>query len=432
LSKNDFEDQLFGDLDLEDEEEGQSQSYSSKPLDITGIQSSQQEEIKRTLSRTQEFHIPSISSSPRLDVSNIPPPLPFWKRREFMIGAGVLAVLLLAGVVAAVMGVFSSPVKKNNGAGIAKRPKPVPAKHPVLLQTTPAGAAISIGGKAIGKVTPSRILLPTKGITRVVFKLKGYNPLEKKLDGKALYKAKTGLLKLVLNKEDLSKKVLRDAASVLPFGYLTLTCDPPKASVLIGSETKSACPITKMPLQVGETSIEVKADGFRPKHKTFTIKRGKITVLKVKLKKEKPKPKGSVEVTLVSIPSSVIYWYKGKKRIRLGPTPVTHTFPQGKQKLYLRNRRGLSMYYRLTVKGDKPFRRRIRFRKGIIKFFVKPWADVYINGKKYGQTPIKPVRLYQGRYRVELRLRKLRYKKRIYLNARRTYNFRHTFKRPRR
>jgi serine/threonine-protein kinase len=34
---------------------------------------------------------------------------------------------------------------------------------------------------------------------------------------------------------------------------------------------------------------------------------------------------------------------------------------------------------------------------------VKPWAEVFINGKKIGETPFKPIKLNPGTYRVRLK-----------------------------
>jgi serine/threonine protein kinase len=49
---------------------------------------------------------------------------------------------------------------------------------------------------------------------------------------------------------------------------------------------------------------------------------------------------------------------------------------------------------RKTVKKKKP---------GTLRFIAKPWADVYVDGKKIGQTPMKPRKMPPGSYKVEFK-----------------------------
>ena len=42
------------------------------------------------------------------------------------------------------------------------------------------------------------------------------------------------------------------------------------------------------------------------------------------------------------------------------------------------------------------------FGKGKLAFKVEPWAHVYLLGKRVGTTPMKPLELYEGDYKVRL------------------------------
>ncbi|MEO0813392.1 MAG: PEGA domain-containing protein, partial [Myxococcota bacterium] len=42
----------------------------------------------------------------------------------------------------------------------------------------------------------------------------------------------------------------------------------------------------------------------------------------------------------------------------------------------------------------------LNFKKGELAFDAKPWADVYVDGKKVGTTPLLPVPVFEGLHTV--------------------------------
>ena len=86
------------------------------------------------------------------------------------------------------------------------------------------------------------------------------------------------------------------------------------------------------------------------------------------------------------------------------------------------------MKKRLIAKAGKSRKVLYRFLKGKIMFYIKPWADVWVNGSKIGQTPLAPIRRFPGTYRVVLKMKKKTHATTINLNSNETYRLRYQFK----
>jgi hypothetical protein len=89
---------------------------------------------------------------------------------------------------------------------------------------------------------------------------------------------------------------------------------------------------------------------------------------------------------------------------RVGSTPIRrYRLAAGPVVIQLRNTKlGLSKTLRLNIGAGETLRRRVVFRKGQVAFDVRPWADVYLGGRKLGTTPFPPISLYEGTYAVKL------------------------------
>jgi len=62
--------------------------------------------------------------------------------------------------------------------------------------------------------------------------------------------------------------------------------------------------------------------------------------------------------------------------------------------------------------------------KGKLKINVKPWADVYVDGKRIGETPLEPLELKPGEYFVLVKNEKLGKKSssRVIIEPNKTYS----------
>ncbi len=77
--------------------------------------------------------------------------------------------------------------------------------------------------------------------------------------------------------------------------------------------------------------------------------------------------------------------------------------PAGTVQVELRNTKlGISKSIRLTVPAGGTVKRKITVAKGTVRINVRPWAVVYLRGRKLGTTPMPPLSLYEGRHSLRL------------------------------
>jgi serine/threonine-protein kinase len=87
--------------------------------------------------------------------------------------------------------------------------------------------------------------------------------------------------------------------------------------------------------------------------------------------------------------------------LSFGATPTVVTLPAGRHVLQLRDvRRGINYGHPVTVEAGEKGSVQVRLRKGTLAFKVRPYADVSIDGKRIGLTPLPPVDLYEGVHRI--------------------------------
>jgi serine/threonine-protein kinase len=89
---------------------------------------------------------------------------------------------------------------------------------------------------------------------------------------------------------------------------------------------------------------------------------------------------------------------------RLGGTPVSRAkVPAGSHLLKLENPAlGLARVERITLRAGEEKVHRVSFQKGKINVMVDPWADVWLDGAKVGQTPLAAREVWEGRHRLRL------------------------------
>ncbi|MEE8408847.1 MAG: serine/threonine-protein kinase, partial [Myxococcota bacterium] len=92
----------------------------------------------------------------------------------------------------------------------------------------------------------------------------------------------------------------------------------------------------------------------------------------------------------------------GKRAV--GNTPLRgYRMPTGTHSVHLRNGKlGLLKTIQVTIRPGKTTSRKVVFEKGKVIIDVKPWADVYLHGKKIGTTPMRAIELYEGTYQLKL------------------------------
>ncbi|MFC1611202.1 protein kinase [Myxococcota bacterium] len=255
------------------------------------------------------------------------------------------------------------------------------------ILTEPPGAVVTIDGEVHDAQTPLTVDNLSVGISHhVVIDLVGYNKITKKVT-----LSESGLQTLTLTLKPLSETG--------EGSQITVASDPPGATIYVDStETPHVTPAT-LEFDAGvEVEISAQLKGYYPKpQKIITPAAGDQMEVTIPLNKAVGKT-GLLD--LDSEPRTEVT-IAGR---RAGSTPVRrHKLPAGTVVIQLRNRKlGLSKTLRLEIASGEILRRRVVFKKGQLVFDVRPWADVYLRGKKLGTTPMPPISLYEGTYAIRL------------------------------
>jgi hypothetical protein len=108
-------------------------------------------------------------------------------------------------------------------------------------------------------------------------------------------------------------------------------------------------------------------------------------------------PTGRLDLS--SVQPVTVFW-RGRQ---LGDTPLNTDLPSGRQRLTLRNPSlGIVVYRTVSIRAGGRTSLLVDLGKGQLAVRVRPWADVIINGDRRGTTPLQPLDLYEGEYKVEL------------------------------
>jgi formylglycine-generating enzyme required for sulfatase activity len=144
----------------------------------------------------------------------------------------------------------------------------------LALQSTPAGAKVSLDGKAQGN-TPLKLNLAIGRSHQISFSLAGYQSVEKKV---TVSEGENQELAVTLQPE---------------MGELIVTVSPKGAQLFIdGKKQNKNSGTFKLPAR--KYTVEVRADGYRPEKKTVTLDKKTTTKLDVTLQKKVRAPSATV------------------------------------------------------------------------------------------------------------------------------------------
>lgn len=170
--------------------------------------------------------------------------------------------------------------------------------------------------------------------------------------------------------------------------------------------TIKAPPVSDAPTRVDEPRIDKPPKRARRPKRRRTSRRASIA--------KKPVEKTPVEETVVkplvphvatgelsvrSLPKGLSVTEKNKF---LGKTPLDIRLPVGMHHLKLSSR-SFGIQRKLTVEISKTgiTSKHVQFATGTLKIVTRPWAEVYVNGKHMGKTPLT-VPAYEGTQKVRL------------------------------
>ncbi|MBN2358682.1 MAG: PEGA domain-containing protein, partial [Deltaproteobacteria bacterium] len=320
-------------------------------------------------------------------------------RLRSRLGISLAAALALLTLVAVAIWFASKP---NDAAAAQGR---------IVVNTTPPGATVYVDGVPATGTTPTVISNLPIGRTFVIkVELFGYEPKQQEV------------LTIEGRPVEFTTALTKSSGT---FGIVKFVSRPPGAKVYIdGSQQSQLTPLDLPGLKVGaEHTAVFMLDGYQDATEKFKASEGISTVTvdlvkrgAVDLKVDAavaPPPVADGKLDLDSTPRGVMVIHDGKE---LGLTPLKGLpFPAGEHVFkFVDERRGIDAEETVTVVAGKLARLapklsiktvtvKPRSGKGVLKVVVKGnWADVYVNGKKIGQTPIPAQTLEAGVYKVRL------------------------------
>jgi hypothetical protein len=285
------------------------------------------------------------------------------------------------GVAAAVLMMLTT-----GGAFAAKRyfapATPAVAKGTLAVTTTPAGANVVIDGAQRG-TAPLTVELEA-----------GDHVLLVNLNGSSRsvpFKVAPGAQ--VSQVIDLPKVVA-------PTGQLQIRTEPSGARVTIDGQKRGASPLTIEGLMPGPHTVTV--EGARGSvTQQVTIEGGVTAALVVPLNTTAPETAPATGWIAVNAPFDVQISEKGQSigtnRDRITASPGRHDLDIVNDALGFRVTRTISVTAGevSSMKIDPP--------KGSLSLNATPWAEVYIDGNRIGETPIGNVQLTIGTHEVVFR-----------------------------
>ena len=290
--------------------------------------------------------------------------------RPRMIAAAVVVVALTSGGVFAARRYFAAPAA------------PVPTTGTVVVNTDPAGAAVVIDGEAHGatpvtatlKAGPHTIELSTKDGVR-----------------------RTMTVNVTANQQ-LSQFIEMPKAAA-GTGDLQVRTDPPGAKVVVDGQTRGTSPVTVKELAPGSHVVVLQND-LGSVNEDVTIQPGATASLVVPLKA----PQGAPVSGWISITAPAELQIFESDRL-LGTSRTDRIMvAAGRHDIEISNEAlGFRTTQSIQVAPGQVARLRPDWPMGTIAINATPWANVTLDGKELGETPVGNTSVAIGTHEVIFR-----------------------------
>jgi hypothetical protein len=253
------------------------------------------------------------------------------------------------------------------------RPKAaLPQLGQLAVVSEPAGAEVIVDGQRRG-VTP--LTLPLAG---------GAHELHLNRDG-----VSRSIPVTIKPGAEVTHHVDLAPRPVVPdVGQLLVTSDPPGARVTVDGRPRGLAPVTIEDLAAGQHAVGIRGDAGLVQ-RTVSIQRGQTASLVVSM--------APAAFGWVSISSPVVMQILEDDR-RLGTTETDRiVMPAGKHTLKIVNARlGYQRSQVLQVPAGGAATLKIVVPDGVVNLNALPWAEVSIDGRRIGETPLGNFKLPIG------------------------------------
>lgn len=264
----------------------------------------------------------------------------------------------------------------------------IPSTGTVTITSEPAGSAVTIDGSVRGQ-TPLTLAL-NAGAHAIVI-------------GTGAVSRSQNITVTAGGQSSLHVQLPAEVASSLPAaattGTLQIATDPPGARVSVDGTARGTAPLTIANLSPGAHVVTVRADNGDPVRRSVTVHEGATASLIMTMPGTGPSAPG-----WLAISSEVALQVKEKGEL-LGTTDMSRILlPAGPHELELVN---AALDYRITrtviVAGGQTAAVSLVRPRGTISVNALPWAEVWIDGQRAGETPIGNYALPIGTHELVFR-----------------------------
>lgn len=265
----------------------------------------------------------------------------------------------------------------------------------ILIDSKPDRGSIYLDNGDMKMTTPSQLDSITAGQHTIEVRKPGYRPYKRNItvkEGEIL---------------SLNALLIQDVRRV-SYGSLTVASQPSGAAVSIdGRDTGSRTPCTINEIIAGEHTVEISKSGYQPYKLAPVIQSGQTSKVSVNLTRIQQRDAGRVaqkSYFRVNVDPWAKIYIDGRY-VETTPLARSIEVTSGAHRIRLENPNFQNWQKNVNFKPGQTVSLDVKLEPftGNLKISVKPWADVYIDGKFYETTPIaKPIQLSAGRHTLKL------------------------------
>lgn len=288
----------------------------------------------------------------------------------------------------------------------------VPALAAILVALLVAGGVWAFGPQILQRQTGARVFIestPSGAQVLVGDTVRGTTPLEIDLPaGDARVLVRAGATERVLSLQLRGGETVRQHIEITPsapasaattLGTLEVTSEPARIALVIDGVAAGTTPLSATTLSVGEHVVSARFP-TGPVERRVRVEGGKTSALHL------IGPGGTTGSVVgwldVTSPLPLRILEEGRL---LGTTDVDRVMlPVGSHTLrFVNDETGFEASRTVAVTAGRPTAVPIAIPTGTIAINARPWAEVFIDGERVGETPLGNVARAIGRHEVVLR-----------------------------
>jgi len=242
----------------------------------------------------------------------------------------------------------------------------------VTVETAPVGLAVSMGGKSLGITPLTTVLAPGAYELQV-----GTAPNLRTI--KVNVTAGTSIVQRV----EFADQVQAVSSNA---GGLRVQTEPTHLPVLVDGEPHGLSPVALDNLEPGDHEIAVRTSGGFVKRAVSIQPRETLSLI---VSSAAPVNEGSVAAGWMSVSSPVALQLRENGKVIGTSESDRLMLPAGDHDIEFKNEAlGLSLRRVVKVTAGKTATTTIDVPNGVLSLNAQPWAEVFVDGERVGETPI--------------------------------------------